>query len=105
MPRCINAGYTLNEARAMAMEVLAGHLAMLEAEGEPVPRPSPLEAFKSDSHRSDAVLIQIDLPENFLKPEQITVIIPCYLLSWIGVSSDGSRSRFFVEAAEQKPAG
>ncbi len=40
VPGCITAGRTLDEARAMAAESLAGHLAVLEEEGHAVAAPS-----------------------------------------------------------------
>ncbi len=46
-PGCITVGRTVYEARAMAAEALAGHIAILESEGEPVPVPSTMEALKT----------------------------------------------------------
>ena len=105
VPGCVTAGRTLDEARAMAAEALAGHLAMLKEEGETVPAPSSIEALKDDPNRSDAVLILIDLPPDLLKSERVNVMIPRHLLGRIDAASDGNRSRFLVEAAEQKLAG
>ncbi len=56
-PGCVTAGATLEEARRMAAEALAGHAGLLAAEGEPVPEPSPLDAVMSDRHNRDAVAI------------------------------------------------
>lgn len=105
VPGCVTAGRTLDEARAMAAEALAGHLAMLEAEGEPVPVPSTLEDLRGDPNRGDAVLVLVDLPPDFLKAERVNVMIPRHLLGRIDAASGGNRSRFLVEAAEQKLAG
>ena len=66
LPGCISAGATLEEAKAMASEALAAHVALLQEEGEPVPEPSTIDQLMDD-------------PRN--------------------------RSRFLVEAAEQKLAG
>jgi len=104
VPGCVTAGHTLDEARAMAAEALAGHLAMLEAEGEPIPAPSTLEDLKVDSNRGDAVMILVDLQPDFLKAERVNVMIPRHLLGRIDAASGGNRSRFIVEAAEQKLA-
>jgi len=57
VPGCVTAGHTLDEVRAMAAEALAGHLAMLEAEGESMSAPSTMEALKDDPNRENAVLI------------------------------------------------
>lgn len=105
VPGCITAGRTLDEARAMAAEALAGHLAILAEEGEPVPTPSTMDALKHDPNREDAVLMLIDLPPDFLKPERVNVMIPRHLLGRIDAAAGGNRSRFLVEAAEAKLAG
>ena len=60
VPGCISAGRTLDEARTMAAEALAGHLALLEARGMPVPTPSTLEALSDDPNRGDAVMLLVD---------------------------------------------
>ena len=104
VPGCVTAGHTLDEARAMAAEALAGHLAMLDSEGEPVPVPSTIEALKDDPHREGAVLVLVDLPADLLKAERVNVMIPRNLLGRIDAVSGGNRSRFLVEAAEQKLA-
>ncbi len=94
VPGCVTAGRTLDEARAMAAEALAGHLAMLEAEGEPVPAPSTLEDLKDDPNRGDAILVLVDLPPDFLKAERVNVMIPRHLLGRIDAASGGNRSAF-----------
>ena len=59
VPGCISAGRTLDEARTMAAEALAGHLAFLEAKGMPVPVPSTLEALSDDPNRGDSVMLLV----------------------------------------------
>lgn len=105
VPGCVTAGRTLDEARAMAAEALAGHLAVLEGEGQPVPAPSSMEALKDDPDQAGALLILVDLPADFLKAERVNVMIPRHLLGRIDAVSGGNRSRFLVEAAESKLAG
>lgn len=102
VPGCVTAGHTLDEARAMAAEALAGHLATLESLGEVIPVPSTLEALKDDPHQAGATLVLIDLPDAFLKAERVNVMIPRPLLGRIDAASGGNRSRFLVEAAEAK---
>jgi predicted RNase H-like HicB family nuclease len=102
VPGCVTVGHTVDEARAMAAEALAGHIAILESDGEPVPVPSTMEALKDDPNREDAVLILVDLLPDFLKAERVNVMIPRHLLGRIDAASGGNRSRFIVEAAEQK---
>lgn len=105
VPGCVTAGRTLDEAIAMAQEALAGHLAALEEAGDVVPVPSSMEALKDDPHRGDAVVILVEVRPDLLKAERVNVMIPRHLLGRIDAASGGNRSRFIVEAAEQKLAG
>lgn len=53
-PGCVTAGHTLDEARAMAEEALALHIAGMIAAGEAIPLPSPLEEILRDPENKDA---------------------------------------------------
>jgi predicted RNase H-like HicB family nuclease len=48
VPGCISAGDTFEEAVANAAEALAGHFAMMRADGETVPSPRSFEDLKRD---------------------------------------------------------
>ncbi len=48
VPGCIAAGDTFEEAIANAAEALAGHLALMRADGDPIPAPRGFEEFKRD---------------------------------------------------------
>jgi predicted RNase H-like HicB family nuclease len=48
VPGCISAGDTFEEAIANAAEALAGHLALLRADGDPIPAPRSFEDLKRD---------------------------------------------------------
>jgi predicted RNase H-like HicB family nuclease len=100
-PGCVTAGRTVEEAHAMAQEALAAYVEMLNDKGKPVPKPSTLDDLKNDPHRKDAVISFIELDESLFKPERVNVMIPKGLLARIDAVSDGNRSRFLVEAAEQ----
>ena len=63
LPGCITAGSSLDEARAMAAEALALHLAGLAEDGDPIPASSLLETVMSDRRNRDAVAVLIDLPQ------------------------------------------
>jgi len=102
---CITAGRTLDEARAMVAEALAGHLAVLAVDGQPVPGASTMKALKDDPDQAGALLILVAMPANFLKTERVNVMIPRHLLERIDAVSGANRSRFLVEAAEQTLAG
>lgn len=105
LPGCVSAGRTLEEAKAMAAEALAGHVAMLTDMGAPVPPPSSIDQIADDPDRGNAVLVLIDLDPDLLKAERVNVMIPRHLLGRIdAVAGSGNRSRFLVEAAENKLA-
>src|SRR5579859_135530 len=105
LPGCVSAGHSIEEARAMAAEALAGHVALLQEMGEPVPPPSTMDQLADDQHRADAILFLVDLDPALLKAERVNVMIPRHLLGRIDAASGGNRSRFLTEAAEQKLAG
>ncbi len=106
LPGCFSAGSTMEEAKAMAAEGLAGHVSVVQAEGMPVPAPSNMDQLAGDPNRGDAVVFLVDLDPELLKPERVNVMIPRNLLGRIdAVAGSGNRSRFLVEAAEQRLAG
>jgi predicted RNase H-like HicB family nuclease len=106
LPGCVSAGRTLEEAKAMAAEALAGHVSVLTEMGQTVPAPSSLDQLIDDPNRENAVLVLIDLDPDLLKTERVNVMIPKHLLGRIdAVAGSGNRSRFLVEAAERRLAG
>jgi len=48
VPGCISAGDTFEEAVANAAEALAGHLALMRSDGDPIPAPRTFEELKRD---------------------------------------------------------
>jgi predicted RNase H-like HicB family nuclease len=62
-PGCITAGSTLEEARKMAVEALAFHVAGLMADGEIIPAPSTLDDLRSDPAMKGAVAFLTELRE------------------------------------------
>ena len=48
VPGCIAAGDTFEEAVANAAEALAGHFALMRADGEAIPAPRSFEQLKRD---------------------------------------------------------
>lgn len=106
LPGCVSAGRTLEEAKAMASEALAGHVSVLEEMGQAVAAPSSIDQLAGDPHRGDAILFLVDLDPELLKAERVNVMIPKTLLGRIdAVAGPGNRSRFLVEAAEKRLAG
>ena len=69
-PGCVTAGSTLEEARAMAAEALAMHVAGMREDGEPVPAPSTLDDLRGDPAMKGAVAFLTDLRE----PEKVVRI-------------------------------
>jgi predicted RNase H-like HicB family nuclease len=65
-PGCITAGRTLEEAREMAHQALAGHIAVMREGGDPVPDPSPLDTVMRlpEFHNSVAFLVNVEEPAN-----------------------------------------
>jgi len=55
VPGCISAGDTIAEAIDNAAEALAGHLALLRADGDPRPEPRSMGAIKADPDLADDV--------------------------------------------------
>lgn len=103
-PGCVSAGHTVEEALAMAAEALTGHVAVMTADGDPVPPPSGMESLLSDPLREDAVMVLVPLDTDLLKAERVNITLPRSLLGRIDAVSGGNRSRFLVEAAEAKLA-
>src|SRR5256885_10953569 len=48
VPGCISAGDTFEEAVANAAEALAGHLALMKADGDALPSPRSFDELKRD---------------------------------------------------------
>ena len=48
VPGCISAGDTFEEAVANAAEALAGHLALMRADGDSIPAPRSFEELRRD---------------------------------------------------------
>ena len=63
-PGCITAGKTLDEARLMAGEALAMHIAGMAEDGEAIPEPSTIDDLAEDPDRKGAVafLVSVDVP-------------------------------------------
>lgn len=53
VPGCVSAGDTFEEALANAAEALAGHLALMAADGDPIPVPRDFETIKADRALAD----------------------------------------------------
>ena len=101
-PGCVSAGSTLDEAVLGAHEALAGHVALMVADGDPLPEPTPLEAVAEDREASTVAvsLVSIALPG---KMQRVNITMDEGLLDEIDAIAD-NRSRFLAEAARAELA-
>jgi predicted RNase H-like HicB family nuclease len=101
-PGCVSAGRTLDEAVLGAHEALAGHVALMVADGDALPEPSPLEALtaKRDTSTVAITLVPVALPG---KMQRVNITIDEGLLEEIDTIAD-NRSRFLAEAARAELA-
>lgn len=75
VPGCISAGDTLQEALANAAEALTGHLALMQEDGEPLPKARSLKAIRSDRTLADqlegATLGEVS-PQEGIRPGRVS---------------------------------
>jgi predicted RNase H-like HicB family nuclease len=104
LPGCVTAGVDLDDARAMAEEALALHLAGMAADEEPIPKPSSLEAVMADRENRDAVAILVKAPPATAKAVRVNMTIPEDELERIdkfAVEQGYTRSGFLLHAAKK----
>jgi predicted RNase H-like HicB family nuclease len=101
-PGCVSAGSTLDEAMLGAHEALAGHVALMVADGDELPVPTPLEAVAAqrDATTVAVTLVAVTLPG---KAQRVNITIDEGLLEEIDAIAD-NRSRFLAEAARAELA-
>jgi predicted RNase H-like HicB family nuclease len=68
-PGCITAGKTLEEARKMAIQALALHVAGMREDGDAIPEPSTLDDLRGDPAMKGAVafLTELKQPERTVR--------------------------------------
>jgi predicted RNase H-like HicB family nuclease len=62
-PGCITAGSNLEEARGLAAQALAFHVAGMREDGEAIPKPSTLDDLRTDPAMKGAVAFLTELRE------------------------------------------
>ena len=62
-PGCITAGRTIEEAKAMALEALRGHIEEMQAAGETIPSASSFDQVMNNPDFSDGVAILVAVKE------------------------------------------
>ena len=104
LPGCVTAGVDLDDARRMAEEALALHLAGMAEDEEPIPEPSSLEAVMADRENRDAVAILVKAPPAIAKAVRVNMTIPEDELERIdkfAAKHGYTRSGFLLQAAKQ----
>ncbi|MCG6204134.1 type II toxin-antitoxin system HicB family antitoxin [Rhodopseudomonas sp. HC1] len=66
VPGCISAGDTFEQAIDNAAEALRGHLALLRADGDPIPQLRSIEQLRADS---DFIADAADAVVAFVRPQ------------------------------------
>jgi predicted RNase H-like HicB family nuclease len=101
-PGCISAGETLEEAVLGAQEALAGHVALMIADGDALPKATPLEDLSQEKEASTVAitLIPVVLPG---RARRVNVTLDEALLEEIDQISN-NRSGFLAEAARAELA-
>jgi predicted RNase H-like HicB family nuclease/uncharacterized protein (DUF1778 family) len=104
LPGCVTAGVDLNDARAMAEEALALHLAGMADDEEPIPESSSLDAIMAERENRDAVAILVKAPPTTAKAVRVNVTIPEDELEQIdkfAAAQGYTRSGFLLHAAKR----
>ena len=105
LPGVATAGVDLDDARRMAEEALALHLEGMEADDEPVPEPSSLEAIMADPENREGVAVLINGPRQIFTAVRVNVTMPEDDLARIDrfASEHGyTRSGFLLHAAKRE---
>lgn len=105
-PGCYSAGSTMEEARTMAFDALAGHVEILIEDGATIPKPSTLDAVACAKENAGAVAF-FAIPAFTHKPKVERKNISALDVEWEIISraakNDGStRSAFMVTASLEK---
>ena len=104
LPGCVTAGVDLDDARAMAEEALALHVAGMAEDEEPIPEPSSLEAVMADLENRDAVAILVKAPPATAKAVRVNMTMPENELDEIdrfAAENGYTRSGFLLHAAKK----
>lgn len=109
LPGCISAGDTIDEAVQNAVEALAGHVRMLESDGDPVPAPRDFDAIMSDpdleEDRQSAMTTIVPLVRDRGSTARINVSFDLGLLEAIDAAAKArrqTRSAFLASAARRE---
>ena len=108
-PGCVSAGDSLDEALQSASEALQGHVQMMEADGDIVPRPRSLDDIAIDAsladERAGAVMSVVPLIRDRGSTTRINVSLDLGLLEAIDDAArlrKQTRSAFLASAARRE---
>jgi predicted RNase H-like HicB family nuclease len=104
LPGCVTAGVDLDDARRMAEEALALHLAGMAEDAEPIPEPSSLEAVMAERENREAVAILVKAPPATAKAVRVNMTLPedeLELIDKFAAEQGYTRSGFLLHAAKQ----
>lgn len=104
LPGCVTAGVDLDDARRMAEDALALHLAGMAEDEDPIPEPSSLEVVMADRENRDAVAILVKAPAATTKAVRVNMTIPEDDLEQIddfATEYGYTRSGFLLHAAKK----
>src|SRR5262245_3885349 len=101
-PGLVSAGDAAEQALVNAHEALAGHVALMVQDGDPMPEPTPVEAVipDSDIQMVAITLVGVTVPG---RAKRVNVTLDEALLEEIDEVAD-NRSRFLAEAARAELA-
>jgi predicted RNase H-like HicB family nuclease len=107
-PGCTSAGDSLDEAVANGVEALSGHVRVMEADGDVIPKPRTLEEIVDDSSlredRDGALLSAVPLVRDRGSSTRINVSLDLGLLEAIDSAArrrKQTRSAFLASAARR----
>jgi predicted RNase H-like HicB family nuclease len=100
-PGCVTAGKTLEEARELAVEVLALHMAGMIEDGEALPEPSTLDALAKDPAMRGAVafLVSAEAPEKTVRVNITARESQIEAIDRLARKAGMSRSAYMVQSA------
>jgi predicted RNase H-like HicB family nuclease len=78
LPGCFSAGRTIDEAIEMASEAIELHLEGLIEDGEPVPRPCPIDQHQAKAAYRDGTwaVVTVDSSSLRLKAKRVNITMP-----------------------------
>ncbi len=102
-PGAVTAASTLEELRVMTEEMLVFHIEGMMEDGEPIPRPTPLDGITAHPDHRDAVAVfAVQVPEAATPSVRINITLPEATLKRIDryAAKHGlTRSGFLLRAA------